>query len=557
MQLKRETIKELLCIFLILGLAFSLRIIGIDWGLPSLYHPDEKKYFRLVEGRKVSGTFQGLFFDRLYTDFVELIIHIVNFISGSDYYGATNLEAEPYFLWVRVTSVLFGTGTVLLVYLIGKMLYNQKVGYLASLLLAVSMLHMKDSHYAMYDAMMVFFLVLSLFFSTRILLRGITWNGILAILTTGIAALAKLPGAAGIFFILSAFILRIKSHGCSIKPLDSLKFASITRDPSGLRIKINLNVTAHLVLILLGLYYGSRYFQSIRTALTETSITYLFQYEKTGWSWNIPGWIGYLTITSPWALGIPLETVILISLAYALFRHKKADLLLLSFIIPYYLFISSWKTHRARDILPLIPLLMILAGRLLYDLHGSSLKIRKNLPLRKRDVAQLLVPSLIIAVVSYSCLYCIAYDYLFLNDSRDQVKEWVVNTIPKNSTIAVDKYTGLERDHQFLGSNFSHSLYHVIYMGESYNNLRWLSESRAEYIIISSGQYLRYFLDQDSEAYKFYHALLNNQSNYQLVKTFEPQPLFHPLFKIDYNDPRALETSVYVTPKISIFKKAD
>jgi len=88
-------------------------------------------------------------------------------------------------------------------------------------------------------------------------------------------------------------------------------------------------------------------------------------------------------------------------------------------------------------------------------------------------------------------------------------------------------------------------------------DLQWFYEGKADYIIISSGQYLRYFLNPESEAYKFYHTLLNNQSNYQLIKTFEPQPPFHPLFKIDYNDPRALETSVYVTPKISVFKKAD
>ena len=129
--------KKLLVILFILLVAFNLRLKGIYFGLPYMLNPDEAGSVLLF----LSGGFLDL-----------------NAITSI-------LEINPASIYIplRVISVLFGVGTVLLVYLIG-VYFSRLAGILASSFLAVSFLHVKFSQVLLSQSIVVFITMLSLFF---------------------------------------------------------------------------------------------------------------------------------------------------------------------------------------------------------------------------------------------------------------------------------------------------------------------------------------------------------------------------------------------------------
>lgn len=85
---------------------------------------------------------------------------------------------------VRIPSVFLGVGTVVLTYLIGKNLFNKKVGIIASLLLAVSALHIYYSQEARMYSLSTFSVVLLSYFFIQFL-NGKKWS-LIGYIVTGV-----------------------------------------------------------------------------------------------------------------------------------------------------------------------------------------------------------------------------------------------------------------------------------------------------------------------------------------------------------------------------------
>lgn len=82
-----------------------------------------------------------------------------------DFVEHVSSNFDVFLLWEgRAVIALFGTFSVLLVYLLVKHLYGHNYGPLSALILAVNPFHVRDSHYATTDVLLLFFILLSLFF---------------------------------------------------------------------------------------------------------------------------------------------------------------------------------------------------------------------------------------------------------------------------------------------------------------------------------------------------------------------------------------------------------
>lgn len=136
------------------------------------------------------------------------------------YAGEPNYENDPVCLWfiavmfklfgiseftARFHSALFGIGTIILVYFLGKMLFNQWVGFFSSLILLTTQIFTKNARHAMLDIGLAFFVTLSIFF----FVKGMKLNKkqnlyfVLFGLSTGIAILTK--SLLGFFPLLITF----------------------------------------------------------------------------------------------------------------------------------------------------------------------------------------------------------------------------------------------------------------------------------------------------------------------------------------------------------------
>lgn len=202
---------------LIMILGGVLRVIGIRFGLPMAYHNDE---WILVLATKqfFSGDFNPHNF--LYPSLLMYIMHFFERI----YYLLMPGELDHSTLCVisRLTVVLFGVASIALLYKLGTRLHNRLTGLIAALLLAISPLHVINSHFATTDVPLAFFVLLTLWFTLDMLekqrIRDYWRTGVAFGLTVSI----KIPGAVIFAAILVAHLyLVIRQHG--LRPLEILR----------------------------------------------------------------------------------------------------------------------------------------------------------------------------------------------------------------------------------------------------------------------------------------------------------------------------------------------
>jgi len=149
----------------------------------------------------------GSFDDCYYAEQAKEIL-LTNDWLTMHYAGEPNYENDPVCLWfmaimfklfgiseftARFHSALFGIGTIILVYFLGKLLFNQWIGFFSSLILLTTQIFTKNARHAMLDVGLTFFVTLSIFFFVKAIKSNKKQNlyFILFGLSTGVAILTK------------------------------------------------------------------------------------------------------------------------------------------------------------------------------------------------------------------------------------------------------------------------------------------------------------------------------------------------------------------------------
>src|SRR5215831_1418252 len=134
----------------ILVLALSVRLVGITWGLPYVFNPDEA---RIVNHALAFGTGDLNPHDFIYP---SLYMYILFFVYGMSYvfgwlagvFSSTDdfvrlffNDATLFYLPGRLIAALSGVISVAMVYLLGRRAYNARVGLIAAAFLTFSVQH--------------------------------------------------------------------------------------------------------------------------------------------------------------------------------------------------------------------------------------------------------------------------------------------------------------------------------------------------------------------------------------------------------------------------------
>ena len=131
----------------------------------------------------------------------ELVAHPLNLTVPRD--------QMTYMVLGRAISAAFGTATIPVIYAIGARLGGRLAGLLAAAFLAVTVLHLRDSHFFCVDLSMVFFCALTWLFALRLAERGDLWlRRSSPVSALGAAVLCKYSGAfmalpVGVAYLLS------------------------------------------------------------------------------------------------------------------------------------------------------------------------------------------------------------------------------------------------------------------------------------------------------------------------------------------------------------------
>ena len=184
----------------ILLLAFLLRIYGIGFGLPHQFYWDEPTVLNRAV-RFGSGDLNPHFFayPALYM-YVLFAVSGLMFLLGratGHYHNAQDFAAEFFldpsrvYLAARLATACVGTLTVWLTYLVGKKYFNERVGLVGALFLAVSVIHGSHSHAAITDVPHVLFIVAACLPLHDVMTRGRKRDYILSGLLIGLGAATK------------------------------------------------------------------------------------------------------------------------------------------------------------------------------------------------------------------------------------------------------------------------------------------------------------------------------------------------------------------------------
>ncbi len=310
----------------------------------------------------------------------------------------------------RYIVVLFALLTILFVYLIGKRIYNERVGILSSLFLAVTPLFVIQSHYIKPDIPLAFWVILSFYFALSIIetkrLKYYIFSGVAA----GLAMGSKYPGILAIFPIIVAHF--IGQRGLKkIRPLLVAGFVTI----------FSFFLTSPYPLI---------HFSRLRHDLFWTagavdifSFCHLFDS------------LVYYPITMfLYAISPFLFLLIFASIFFALRLHTSKEFFLFSGILPFIFLMLSVKLGSETYGLPAYPFLAILAGNFF------------DISIFKRKISIFTKLILLFTIITVAFGYTFSFERIAKDsDIRMEASYWIEENIPKGAKIGMDRYPVIYR----------------------------------------------------------------------------------------------------------------
>jgi 4-amino-4-deoxy-L-arabinose transferase-like glycosyltransferase len=521
----------------LLVLALFIRTWGINFGLPFILHVDEARFAQISIDYFSKGLNPHFFHvPTLYTYLVAGLWAAYygggrisgQFPTRAEFIAHFNQDPTVFYILGRALTLLLSVGTILLVYFIGKKMFDSRVGFLAALFLVFSPEHNKISHYMNPDSPMVFFLALSFLFIWFIYTRGERKYYLLAGLAAGLATATKYGGQILFLPLFLAHVFYILENKL---PLRKIIFSS----------DLILSGIAFLAAFFAGCPYAVLDFPTFWRDFRWQS-RHLYSAGHFGDSTADPAWLFYLKYGFRENIGKLAQFLVLGGIIFGLARHRKKDLILLSYPLILFIIIGTWKTRATRYMLPLTPFFILIAAVFLgaFLTWLKTVFFRPMTKIKLRPLGEKALAGAVVLLFLYAPGYKIAmFDYtLTQKDTRIIAKEWVEKNIPKGTRIARESYCPPlpEKDYELF---YKHSLSQI--------DLKWLSLKKIRYVITSdamSARFTRFPKEFPREA-AFYRSL---DKNAVLIRSFEPA------WDEYKNDPALTDLH---NPTINIYRMSD
>jgi 4-amino-4-deoxy-L-arabinose transferase-like glycosyltransferase len=405
--------------------AAILRLWGIDYGLPFSYFNDE--YHEVLRALQLgSGSFnlhrvgKGGFY---YVLFVEYGLYFVwlkasgAVSSAADFARDFVRDPSAFYLMGRATAALCGTLTVLVVYGIGRRAYAPGAALMAAAFLAACTLHVDLSHRIGVDVPMTLAVAAALLYALRIAESGRRSDYVVAAILAALATTTKLPGVLTLVPLTIAHVMNCRGRGVGLR-------GTLTARPLWL-------AAALFLLVLVATNPGVFVYSNPVALFTAPEVPAGEMEEALPAVTAAPNlYFFYLAVIRD-ALGLPLALLAAAGVALAFWRRTRADVILLSLGLVFYLAISSTGSatlYYPRYALPVIVVLVVLAARILQELWESRLPGRR-----------VLLPVAVAILVAFPLVESVRVNHLFAQeDTRTLAKEWIEGRIPPGTRIWIE-----------------------------------------------------------------------------------------------------------------------
>ncbi len=555
----------------ILFLAAIFRFHGIDWDQGYKLHPDERAIIMTVdrlsltqnisEFLSINSPWNPHFF--AYGSFPFYLLYTV----GQIFTNVTSNPGYAHYVMLQIPGrILSGISdllTVLMLFFIGKKLFNKEVGLFAAFFYSISVLPIQLSHFYAVDTLLTFFITtilyqLILFYEKPTIKRGVV-IGILV----GLALATKV----------SAIVI-VTSIGASLAADFLLLFLKqphkphhyLPHLPKFVQHLITYALLIAIITVATFLFFEpyalidsqNFWLQTLQqSAMTKDAFTfpYTLQYvHKTPYLYELKNIFFF-------GLG-PLLSILaysgflyFISIVIKKDKSEKwaQETILLIFFAAYFITVGNFAIGFMRYMLPVYPLLCLFAAVFIYE----SFTFIKNKTIRAICYT-LFAIGLFIWPLSFIQIYS-------HNNTRVNATNWILNNIPAGQFLLVEHWDDrlpLQNSEQYTIEELE------LYNPESPDKWQKISNQlqQANYIIIASNRLyvplqkltncskLPAFRCYQQTA-QYYKNLFSGKLGYQEVTEFSNDPII-PFLNIKINDQGADESfTVYDHPKVMIFKK--
>lgn len=456
---------------------------------------------------------------------------------------ARSLDFGHLTLLGRGLSALFDTGTILLVYLLGKRLYERAVGLLAAVFLAFTVMHIQLAHFYAVDVVMAFFTVAAIYFDVRVAQKGRWRDSASAGICTGLAIASKFSAAP----LLLPLAVAHFSASTRLSVLASWRPRLRLLLLSLLAAFLAYAVTSPFVLLDLRSFVES-IGQESKMVRGVVDLPYTRQYRNT-----IP-YLYQIEQQLRWGMGWPLGLAGFAGLAWAIVRlvHRhtsRGELVVLAWVVPYFLLTGSFMVKFMRYMVLVTPFLCIFGAALL-------LRLQRKLGILGHVLASLVIIGTILWAAAFMHIYAQPL-------TRVQASRWIYRHIPPGATITNEEWDDrLPFNLKVDGKLHTHGEYNIVRMAlqepDDERKPRHIAHAlaQADYVIISSKRFygwLPRLRDRFPITNRYYELLFAEKLGFELVEVFTNYPCLGPLIIVD---DRADESfTVYDHPKVLIYRK--
>lgn len=422
----------------ILVAAVALRLYGVGWGLPHVY--EEAKPLKVAWQMWGWGPDDSLDLNPHFFNYPSLSLYL-QFGTQAVLYGAMRAVGDvqstedfrvryhsnptPFYTLGRSINILFAAFTVLVLYRMGRRLgvgyrtgngegAGRWITWIAPFLLAVNLFHVSRSQMVEVDVPLTFFVVVAVASTLALIDAPTKKRYAIAGIAVGLAAGTKYTAALLVFPLLTAHLIARRSSADRRPAGHGLLLA-------GVLVAATFAATSPFVIADPAAFW--------RDFAAERSHMRLGHFGVGAQ----PAWQYYPSALASRLAGWPVLVLALTGLVHSLaFRREAWSAVVLSWVAPYTLAISSWAMMADRYALVLLPFLFLYAA--------AGLRALVPLVPGARWWRTVVAAAALAAAVSPVALALPRHLERFESDSRTECLEWLDRNVAGGSFVVSEAY---------------------------------------------------------------------------------------------------------------------
>jgi dolichyl-phosphate-mannose-protein mannosyltransferase len=494
--------------------AVAVRFWGIGWGMPARYdlHPDETEHV-MSHALAVSLADPDPKFLN-YPSFLIYLIAVTNgLLSRLGWVG----EVWQAHVIARSIVALFGSLTVPAAYWLATWMDASPLGpVLAGLWVALLPLHVWESHFAVTDVVMTFWIVVALGLSARIVRRGGDWRAFAAV------------GAVIGFGIASKYTAAL----VGLSPL----VAAVLARPLEVRLSHLVALGAGAaVCAFVGTPFSFIHPRQLLDAMAFEyehvhSLHYGFSLPASGWQYH--KYVYELFAGFPFSLGFALWASAAAGTLWAVASMRRTFVPVFAFAIVFFAILGGWTFTPLRYQLPVVVVGAVFAGLWQGAWLSSGSRPRRAL-----------AAAAVLATLGYTTIFTLQTTDRFRHDTRIEAARWLDETLKPGTRLLVCGYR------PYLAAPTRPEI-SVTFVNEAWIS-RLQERSDFDVVEISGLHYWRHERHQHHAFFPAYERFRHGGTGFRLVKRFEADFLNRDLYR--RLDP--MFAGYFVSPTLEFYER--